>query len=126
MTEIQGNEPTGYSYPAAQELRSAAKSLAQAVAAKESSRAKYARGAEKDFRGFFAEAFKHNVSIGTKSANSLSEALREVASEWIGCGYRTRPPRARSSRLPEASWRSSLGSENTRSSSAVTTALTSE
>nr|MBP6685617.1 RHS repeat protein [Leucobacter sp.] len=80
MTDIHGNEPTGYSYSAAEELRSAANSLAHAISAKESSRAKYAREAARDFRGFFATVFERNVAIGATSAGDLSEALHRVAS----------------------------------------------
>ncbi|GAA2843748.1 RHS repeat-associated protein [Leucobacter komagatae] len=80
MTEIHGNKPTGYSYPAAAELRSAARSLARLIASKQDSRATYAREAKVDFQGFFAEVFERNVEIGQTSATKLSEALRQVAS----------------------------------------------
>lgn len=80
MTEIHGNEPTGYSYPAAAELRSAARSLARSIDSKQDSRSAYARGAKADFQGFFATVFERNVGIGETSAAELSKALRQVAS----------------------------------------------
>lgn len=73
---IHGNEPTGYSYGAADALTTAVNNLAGAIDGQTASRASYVGTAQLEFRGYFADAFGNNADIASRSATDLVRALR--------------------------------------------------
>ncbi|WP_155806790.1 DUF6531 domain-containing protein [Leifsonia xyli] len=79
MAKIGGNEPTGYSYSEVDALVSAARNAARALDDQRATRAGHVSRARREFRGYFAEVFGRNASVGAQSATALAEALRTVA-----------------------------------------------
>ncbi|GAA3590321.1 hypothetical protein GCM10022198_12770 [Klugiella xanthotipulae] len=79
MAKIGGNDPTQYSYSAADSLKLIAENAARAVENQLGSRSSYVQTAQREFRGFFAQVFTENSSVASQSAAALVDALRTVA-----------------------------------------------
>lgn len=79
MAKIGGNDPTQYSYSAADGLITAARNTANALEGQSGSRASYVSTAKTEFRGFFADVFGQNAVVASRSAAELVTALRKVA-----------------------------------------------
>lgn len=79
MAKIHGNDPTGYSYSAADALKSAATALASSLGDQTGARASLVTTASTQFRGYFAEVFADNADIGARSATELVKSLQGLS-----------------------------------------------
>jgi len=79
MAKIHGNDPTGYSYSAADTLKSASTALASSIGGQSGSRSSSVTTASAEFRGYFSEVFADNADIGARSATKLVESLQSLS-----------------------------------------------
>lgn len=79
MAKIHGNDPTGYSYSAADALKSASTTLASSIGGQSGSRSSSVTTASAEFRGYFSEVFADNADIGARSATKLVESLQSLS-----------------------------------------------
>ena len=76
---IHGNDPTGYDYDAADQLKANSRGLAIAIEDQSDSRSEARSGASTDFSGYFADVFDANADLASEGAVKLASALRSLA-----------------------------------------------
>src|SRR5690625_1087948 len=75
MSGIGGNTPTFYQYNLAEDLKTAARNLADKISTQAPGRAAYVRHAGEEFRGYYAEVFERNAELAADSATALITEL---------------------------------------------------